>query len=136
MSEFKLQVQSLKRSTFPFFCAFTCNLPSAPFELTFHKALTVRSQSVLRSLSVHLSFSLFSFGTPKWKIQSLRVTKKWAKKICIKVEGILIHYTSKNIILIRIQSVQFKVHIFEQVRFFVAVFLSTTTLVWFLMSFV
>lgn len=65
LSEVKLQVQSLKRSAFPFFCAFTCNLPSAPFELTFHKALTVRSQSVLRSLSVHLSFSLFSFGTPK-----------------------------------------------------------------------
>lgn len=117
LSEVKLQVQSLKRSAFPFYCAFTCNLPSAPFELTFHKALTVRSQSVLRSLSVHLSFSLFSFGTPKWKIRSLRVTKKWEKKTCIKVEGILIHYTSKNIILIRIQSEQFKVHIFEPVRF-------------------
>lgn len=107
LSEVKLQVQSLKRSTSPFFCAFTMRSPCVHLQSTLrsvcaylsqiaHRALTKRLQSFQSSFSVHLSFSSFSFGTPKWKIRSLRVTTKWGKKLCVKVAGILIHYTSKT----------------------------------------
>lgn len=72
-----------------------------------HHALTMHSQSVHTALTVcsaftyhSVHFHLFSFGTPKLKDRSLRVTTKWEKNVCIKVEGNL-YLHIRNIYLMK-----------------------------------
>lgn len=92
--------------------AFTvCSLAlSAPFALIVHKAFTLLSPCVHKAFTMRplcvptvrsaLTYRLvplhsFSFRTFKWKKRSLRVTTKWEKNMCVKVEGNL-HFTSET----------------------------------------
>lgn len=143
MSEVKLQlqVQSLKRSTFSFFCAFTAvrspciHLQStlrsicASLSQSAQSALTKHSQSFQRSLIVQ---SVFIWNS-KMKDSIFESHEKMRKENVRKSGRNLNTLHIQNIILIKIQSVQFKVHIFEQVRFcccFLTSFLNRSHLIY------
>lgn len=125
----QLRIQSVKRSTFPFFpcphnvltvrslCVYALSVPlrsrlaftkrSSCAHFALKKVFTLRSPFVNRSFSVHLSLSPFSFGAPKWKGRSF-VSPKWEKNACVKVERNLYHTSETSF---KQKSVQFKVHI-------------------------
>lgn len=70
--------------------------------LCVHKAFTLCSSFVQRSLFCSIRFHSFSFRTPLWKKRSYQFTRKWEKNTHFKLEENL--YYTLNIISIRIWS--------------------------------
>lgn len=96
-----LRLQSMKRSTYLFFRAFTCTLRSAAFGLTVHKALTAHSAFTKRSpfvlCSLIVQSSLLSYSELKNEriglCDSHQKIKGWRKLI-----SLIKHQFNKNII--------------------------------------
>lgn len=113
---FAINIQSSKCSAFPFFHALSC--PHSSFtvrSLALSAPLRLRSPFTKRSLIVQSVLFIFNWNS---KVKgSVFASHNKNRRECVPKGERNIFYINK-FILIRIQSIEFEVHILEQVSFF------------------